>query len=1194
MARKAFILQTGMVSACVLLFSFVFVFAQGIVTGSISGTVFDPQGAVVPGANVRATQLETNRVFHTASSNGGVVQLPSLPPGTYNVVVDSKGFSSYTVQNVRVEVGKDTTLGAVTLKLGNTAETVTVEGTAPLVENTTDQISHTFDSTQIANVPLGNTYDSFVMFAPGVASAGSGAFSNNNGAELSINGQRSRSNNYQLDGQNNNDNTIGGPSIFFGNQDSIAELQVVTNFDAEYGRNLGGVVNYITKGGTNSFHGTGYEFWQGNHFDSLQNQEKSPLLGFCAPGQSPSSDCTKPVVPQFVQNQFGGTIGGPIKRNKAWFFGSTNMQRTRTAGAPFASDPALTPTANGIQQLQAAFPNDPAVALLAQFGPAAVKVGNPKFANIQSVPVSANGTTVPIEMGTLTRFLAQPFNNYEGTGRADIQLTNKDRFFARYIFQQTSNTNVVFVSPPDAAQGQVVDVPGRSQQIGLDLTHTFSPLFLNQVRFSYSRSRSEFAGGAFPSCTVANIGSCPPQVVIENPNVLGVGQLLAFPQGRIINIYQLQDNASMVRGKHVMKWGGEYNKQRSPNYGLFETNGFFIYPDFNSFIANTPVLSQIAYGQPILRFKENDVALYFQDDWRIKDNLTLNLGLRWEFFQQASNLLHDESVAQQTGPNHLWDQSLPLSLTTVPKLPNHYRNFGPVVGFAWTPRMFPGLFGENRTVIRGGFRMAYDFAYYNLALNVQGSSPFTNLATIPDVPGGTGAAGLPHISTLDGASIAAALFPLAPKGNPGLATELQFGPNFRNPYSEQWNLGIQRQIGGKMAAEVRYVGNHDVANYQELNGNPDLLPLINNGFGNLIPQGLTPCTTPGQPGSTGVDQFGNPVGYANCNFSRVIQYANTGYSIYHGLQSQFRLQNWHGFTGQASYTFSKTIDNASEAFSTNAGTVFALAQNPFDVSSAERAVSNYDFPHVFGLLWVYDLPSWHQQSRFLGRLLGGWQINGTYRYTNGQPWTVEQNAGQGLCDPANFTGGTLDTCRPILSNTAMPFSTVGQYCDGTLAKCPAAATGTTALPLGTLASVNAGCIGSGGTPGQCAVTPVNGAHWIVNDTTTANVLGSPFLGVRRNTERGQPVSTVNMAVFKNTKINERLTFQLQAEAFNLFNHQWLGIPIQNVNNASNSVAGISQFGSLKFNGNGGDVFAGNIITDGIGRRRLQFGAKLIF
>jgi Carboxypeptidase regulatory-like domain/TonB-dependent Receptor Plug Domain len=288
-------------------------FGQGIVTGSISGTVLDPLGAVVAGAKVRARQVETNRMFTTTSSNAGVVQLPSLPPGTYDVIIEITGFSTFTAEHAKVEVGKDTALGAIELKVGNATETIVVEGAAPLVESTTDQLSQSFDSKQVSDVPLGNTYDSFVLFSPGVATAGSGGYSNNNGAELSINGQRSRSNNYQLDGQNNNDSTIGGPSIFFGNQDTIAELQVVTNFDAEYGRNLGGVINYITKGGSNTFHGTGYEFWQGDHFDSLQNQEKNPAFGFCAPGQSTSSGCAEPVIPQYVQNQFGGTVGGPTK-----------------------------------------------------------------------------------------------------------------------------------------------------------------------------------------------------------------------------------------------------------------------------------------------------------------------------------------------------------------------------------------------------------------------------------------------------------------------------------------------------------------------------------------------------------------------------------------------------------------------------------------------------------------------------------------------------------------------------------------------------------------------------------------------------------------------------------------------------------------------------------------------------------------
>jgi outer membrane receptor protein involved in Fe transport len=1124
------------------------VFGQGIVTGSISGTALDPQGAVVAGAAVRATQLDTNRVFATTSSKAGVIQLPSLPPGRYTVAVEVKGFSTYKAENVLVEVGKDTSLGAIDLKVGTSAETVTVEDVAPLVENTTDQISETFDAKQVTSVPLGNTYDSFVLFAPGVSTAGSGAFSNNNGAELSVNGQRARSNNFQLDGQNNNDNTIGGPSIFFGNQDVIAELQVVENYDAEYGRNMGGVVNYITKGGTNAIHGTGFEFWQGDHFDSLQNQEKSPLL-----------ISTKPVVPFFVQNQFGGTVGGPIKKDKIWFFGSTNMQRTRTSGAPFSSSRSLTPDGTGIQQLQAAFPNSPGVAALAQFGPATIKLGNPTFSNIQNVPVTDGTTTSQIEMGTLTRFLSQPFNDYEATGRVDFQLTSKDRLFARYIFQQTIQSSEAFFSPASTAAGKIVDVPGRNQQIGLDLTHTFTPELLNQVRFSYSRSRSAFEGGGFPTCVVATIGSCPPQISILDSHALGFGQNIVFPQGRIINVYQLQDNASMVYGKHVMKWGGEYDRQRSPNYGLFETNGFFQFQDFDSFISNKQLLAQVAYGQPVLRFKENDIGLYFQDDWRIKDNLTLNLGLRWDFYQQASNLLHDESVTQQTGPNAIWDTTLPLSQTTIPKLPNHYRNFGPVFGFAWTPRIFESLFGHDKTVFRGGFRIAYDFAYYNLASNVGGNAPFTNLATI--------ASGLPNVSTFDGTNIAAALFPLAPKGNPGVATELQFGDNFRNPYSQQWNFGIQRQIGNKMAAEVRYVGNHTLGNFQEVNGNPDILPLINAGFGNLIPAGLTPCTNQNLPGGQGTDTANNQVGYANCNFSRVIKYQNSGYSIYNGMQSQLRVQGWHGFTGQASYTYSRAIDNASEAFSTNTGTVVAIGQNPFDISRAERAQSNYNFPNVFTLLWAYDLPFRSNQGGLLGHLIGGWQINGTYRYTSGQPYTVEQNAEVGsLCDPTNFTGGSLDACRPILNNASAPFNSVGQCTNPAAADCG-------------IVSIN----------NNGAAMALNQAHWIINDPNAAQFFGSPFLGVGRNTERGQPISTVNMSVYKNTRITERLTLQLQADAFNLFNTQWRGIPIQTVDSAATN-----QFGSTAFNNNGGDTFAGNIITDGIGRRRLQLGAKIIF
>jgi hypothetical protein len=206
----------------------------------------------------------------------------------------------------------------------------------------------------------------------------------------------------------------------------------------------------------------------------------------------------------------------------------------------------------------------------------------------------------------------------------------------------------------------------------------------------------------------------------------------------------------------------------------------------------------------------------------------------------------------------------------------------------------------------------------------------------------------------------------------------------------------------------------------------------------------------------------------------------------------------------------------------------------------------------------------------LGHLVGGWQINGTYRYNSGQPWTAVQNAGQGLCDPTDFTGGTLDTCRPILSSASAPFNSVGICSDSTAADC-----GLTNLTTN-------------------AATAMSQVHWIVNNIAAEKFFGSPFIGVGRNTQRGQPINTVNLAVFKDTRITERLTIQLQAEAFNLFNHQWLGIPNVSVNSAN--VNGVNQFGSLAYNPNGGDSNFGsaNIINDGIGRRRLQFGAKIIF
>ena len=1188
--KHSFVKATGALSVFfIIVLAASLAVGQGIVTGSISGIVLDPQGAVVSGAKVTVKQLATNRDYSTDSTAAGIFNLRVLPPGQYDVKEEGKGFRISQSQGVTVDVGADTSLGVVKLEVGSSTETVTVEGAAPLIETTTDQITNTFESQQAQTIPLGNNFDTLALFLPGVAPLGDAGFSNTNGEGFSANGQRGRANNFQIDGQGNNDNSIAGPSIFFGNQDAIQEIQVLTNYDAEYGRNMGSVVNYVTKSGTNEFHGTAYEFWQGDHFDSLQNQEKSPLFSgangpFCVAGQT--TGCTKPVVPQYVDNRFGGTMGGPIFKDKVWFFGSANFERTRTGGQPSTS-PGLVPTPTGIQQLQAAFPNSPAGPLEAAIGPATLtSQGNPTFSNTQNVlvtnqidPTTGSAFTcttagvngcAPIQMGNITRFVTSPFNDYEATGRVDVKVTSKDNVFGRYVFQRTTSLGVNFGNGIDVGDWQTV--PGQSQQIGLDWVHNFSSTFLNQARFSYSRSRAFFEEGSVASCASSNPLGCAADIIMlgsapQDSTTFGIAA--GFPQGRLLNVYQVQDNLTKSLGRHLMKFGGEYDKQRSPNVFLPGNNSEYLFGSFSDIVANNPVETVIVVGDAKLPFHERDVAAYFQDDWRVRENLTLNMGLRWEFYEQAINLLHDRSVAVQTGPNPLWDNTFPLSQTTVPKVPEYYKNFGPVFGFAWTPANFKRLFGEQKTVIRGGFRLAYDPPFYNMFLNVATSSPSVNSAAI--IPG----APLPPSGNYQGNQILPFLQGLGAVStagiNPGRRNHTIVAPDFRSPYSEQWNFGIQRSLTSRVVAEVRYVGNHGVHQFQSINGNPALGPLIAAGFGGQIPAGLTPCTNPTQPGSN--------VGYANCNFRRVVERGNFAWSKYNSLQSELRMGQFHGVTATASYTFSRTFDNASEVYSSVAGgNTLSFAQDPFNTDRAERGTSGLDFPHLVGVTVLYDIPYQKSQKGLLGHILGGWETSVAYRYATGQPFTVIQNHVTGsLCDPTATLSGTYDACRPILATAAAPQSSIGQFtCTGTTASTCSLADFATGAP-----------------------TTLSAVHWVHNDANSAIFYGTPFAGIGRNTFRGQPISTANLAFFKDIKTTERLQAQFQMQCYNCMNVQWRGTPVSVLDFAPAATPTPFMSTAYNFNGGGnnfvgGGTFSANNVYDGIGRRRLLFGLKIKF
>jgi len=1152
--RAAFIVSV----ACLVMS--VSAFSQGIATGSISATVTDPSGASLPGAHVKAVNASTNQEFAGDTSELGFITLRSLPPGFYKITITSTSFRTAVLDSVEVSVARDSSLGSVKLELGQVGETVQVEGGAPLIESATAQVTTSFGSQATADLPLGGSFDQLALLIPGVADTGNNSFSNSNGASFSSNGLRGRSNNFQIDGQSNNDNSVAGPSIFLGNQDALDEVSVITNdFGVEYGHASGSVVNYVTKSGTNNFHGSAFEYFTGSHWDSRDN---------LTAGTDP--------IPRYVENRFGGTVGGPIKRNKAWFFFSPYFDRVRSAGAPSTSGTNPTPTPTGLTELAAAFPGNRAVAALNAIGPYAVKAGDPQPLATTIITVTDGNTSAPIQFAPIQRNVPSLFNDREFTGRVDLDATSKDRLTARYIFQQNIQTGAT----GNFAGGGWVDVPARDQQIALDWTRTVSSQLVNQLRYSFSRAGFGFEGGSFPNCTETSIFACPTGITLQSGVTFGIQNNL--PQGRIINNTQVQDNASLTRGRHTIKFGGEFYKQRSPNVFLPNINGTYTFSSggsaaggscqtqfpglpaysgnicsFSRFLADAPLQLSLTNGPPKFQFKEFDVASYVGDDWRVKNNLTFNLGLRWEFYSQAINLLHELSVANQAGANPFWDTTLPANVTTVPSIPNHYRYFEPNVGFAWTPHIF-GMTGD-KTVIRAGYRITYDPAFYNIFLNEATAAPVVNSGVIT-----TGAA-LPTSGFLgsDVRALQLANIPTGPGINPGTRNNTRVSANFSDPYTQGWTLGVQREVTSHVVFEVRYVGNHVVGNFQTLNTNPALAGLIADGFSSFIPAGVTECTTPGTPGFAS--------GRADCNFTNVRTRTNTAFSDYHGLQSDLHIRNWHGLSGGLAYSFSKTLDNSSEIFSTvSGGNTVAGAQNPFDTSASEKALSGIDFPQTASLYFVYELPFYKSQSGFRGHLLGGYQVNSTWRYSSGQLWSPVEVTGDvnSACQnsfDASFYG--VSTCRPFNGNTAAPADSVGQCTNPAAADCG-------------LVNFYTG-----------AATTKNAVRWIFNDNNSATFFKTPYGNSSRNPGyRGDPVSTVNLSIFKTTKLTERLSLRLEGQAYNLFNHRFLGVPDPVIEDGNLASGGT--FGNNFSNNSGGGYT--NATINGLGIRRLILGAKVTF
>lgn len=1111
--------------------------------GSISGVVLDSQGASVPNADVRVVNKDTGETGATQSDSAGLFRINFLTVGKYRVEISKGGFRKIVMDGVTVDSAQDNGLGSLKLEVGDVSTTIEVSAATPLVDVTEAQIATSFGTATLNSLPsiLANQgLDNLATYVPGVSSSRQLGFSNTNGGTgFAVEGIRGRNNDQQIDGQYNNDNSVGGPGLFLSDSQFVQEYQITTNnMSAEYGRNSGSVINILTKSGGNTVHGSIYGTEGNAGLDTLFATDKE------------FNGLTQ--VPHYNDAFAGATVGGPMVKDHLFYFGGFNTEIIHQTNVYATGN--LTPTPAGIAELEGCYPYTdpvtgqpgiaPAMQVLTKYGPFGVLGGNPIPEGITTKtylnPPNPNGvdsTGTPaclVEESGVQRTLPTGSHQYNWIYKMDLN-TAKNRFYGRYIYNHANFFNSDAFGT--AAAGYPTNGPGFAQQYGFSWVRTITDRQTNEFRASFGRENFGFGGNSIGNTvpTAAAITDALTHVGISASGSLSFGPATNAPQGRIVNSYQFQDNWSYVRGRHALKAGINFTYQRSPNFFLPNVNGSYTYASFATLAENTARSISVTAGNPILDFREKDSFLYVQDDYKIKSNLTLNLGLTWSYYGQPANLFHDKTTKQQAGSQPFWDPTLPTSITTFPSIPSPKASFGPNVGFAWTPGAREGILGKtlgnNKTTIRGGYRYAYDPPFYNIYLNIASAAPNALAQTIRPTAGNP----LPSIPTDPfGPAVRASLSNVLVFGvkDPRTFNQTNITPDFGPQKTSRWSLGIQRELSSAAAIEARYVGNHATNLYQSINANPYIAGIAAD-FPNLIPSGVTPCTTPVIPSA---------LGRVNCNEGVIRQRTNSAYSDYHGVEVELRTNNlWHQLTARANYTYSKTTDNADEIFGTfGTGSGIAFAQNPLNFRGAEHGLSGLDFPHQLNLLVTEELPFFRGQHSYVGHVLGGWAVAAGWHLASGQPYTASQiflaqGSGSPYIDTAfnsAFAGfGTGDGgIRPFIGSNSAFVGQIGMYAGDA---CNYASVGC-GLPANQLISLNS----INTNPNDAVGVPVakSAVRLIANGPVADQIFGTPFGNAPRNSLRAAKINNVDMSVFKNIKFWERVNLQLHLDATNVFNH----------------------------------------------------------
>jgi len=926
--------------------------------GTLVGSVVDPTGAVVPMASVTAVSSEYGQPHEARTDSIGTYRLESLQPGFYAVRIAAPGFETLTVAGVVLSGSLSTTINAK-LKLAPTQQNIEVQATAgQVIDTQSGQLGENVSHEEISELPYKSLNAAeLATTLPGVHDTpeGQGAVNTyyTNGIAFSVNGTRPRANNFLIDGQDDNDYAIAGQAYQPTNIGAIQELTILTNaYGAEYGRGGGSVTNYIYKSGTNNIHG---DLWEINRNSALA----------AIPAQDRVAN-TITKNPYDNENTFGFDVGGPVKKDKLFVFGSAQWNRERSE----ATGPVFNlPTAAGIVTLKSLEPNANISLFLNAIGSLVSPAVSPNTTNI------ALGNGRPsVEIGLFQLQNISTVSNFvDWNYRMDWHFTDNDVLTGSAI-RETST-----VSPQSAAALPAFETQfsGPAEIFRGQWVRTISSRLVNELRLSYTNI--DFSFPLTPSTLAGPLANIPFISFGTDINFPSIGVASNFPQGRAHNAWQVQEALSYAAGRHTIKGGADItvlsvndtlplNTRGSIEYnsgGAFSSLGNFI----DDFTGQNPGAIAKGFGNPNLNSGATIFAPYIEDVWRIKNNLSLNLGLRYEYWGALANGLAFPAFNLDAGvglpnatPAYATNPALFNSLFSFKQIPDK-RNFAPRLGLAYTPHWGHVLFGDGKTVLRAGYGIFYDGLFTNIADNSAESQPNTFGGAIPSPTG----RGQPNASTFPG---------IGPTLNAKLFIQ-SMASNLHNPLTQQWNVDAQRELPLGLVLTLAYVGTRG----EHLFANQDFNPQVFN-----VPP--------------------------NPNFGIIGILTNVGDSSYNSGQVEVQ-RRIHTLILRAAYTYSKFQDDASEInLTTGASTYSQILTN----QRSDWGPSAFDQRHRFTAAYVWQVP-YFRHNAFLRALTDEWEWSSIATIESGTPNTVAvgfDNIGNGH-----------PNARPDLGNVSAPLNSLG-------------------------------------------------------------------------------------------------------------------------------------------------------------------------